>query len=282
MTRLPPAEPTANPSSSTASIPAVPTISSPSASTAQHQRIQTLHVLQDELNRAIEGHKKAALTAKHDGDLPAAKTALHLKKDATAHLEYVQAALDDSTMPAPNYHYETFTRTHEVMFSDIAEHEMEVTVVSVISVRPPAGYTTLSTYVACEVPYPNSDTAQKFQTSVVANTLSPQFNHAAKVFIDRKKPSFQRFLEKKQIVFTLYHSRFLVSDLVVARAELAIPELTEKAEVIKKVPVFAHYWVCEINLLTAYERWGSQTTTWRRTRNTCAHKDTTVKERYKV
>jgi hypothetical protein len=92
------------------------------------------------------------------------------------------------------------------------EHEMEINVIAGHSIRPPAGYTTLTTYILAEFGYPTANPV-KIQTASIANSLSPQYNLSMKVFIDRNK-TFQRFVEKKKIVLTIYHSRFLLSDVV--------------------------------------------------------------------
>eukprot|EP01112_Ceratiomyxa_fruticulosa_P021634 TRINITY_DN7680_c0_g5_i1.p1 TRINITY_DN7680_c0_g5~~TRINITY_DN7680_c0_g5_i1.p1 ORF type:complete len:803 (-),score=262.51 TRINITY_DN7680_c0_g5_i1:82-2490(-) len=199
-------------------------------------RQQTWDLIEKELNKRVLSLGQQALRANRDGDKQAAFNALRLKKEVAKDLDALALlkSVPSLKLPPPSFHFEIQTTTNELTFPNLADHEMEVTIVSAHSLKPPAN-TVLNCYILCEVNYPES-APQKFQTAVVPGT-DPEYNFTKKVQIERKK-SFQRFVEKKKVVVQVWHSRFLLPDLLIGRGEGVIQPLVEKSEVICNAPIF--------------------------------------------
>eukprot|EP01113_Clastostelium_recurvatum_P018901 TRINITY_DN2227_c0_g1_i2.p1 TRINITY_DN2227_c0_g1~~TRINITY_DN2227_c0_g1_i2.p1 ORF type:complete len:785 (-),score=252.31 TRINITY_DN2227_c0_g1_i2:70-2169(-) len=237
------------PSSATASSRSSPS-SSASATTSraappsyvneeEELRVQTWDLIEAELNKRVATLTQQALRANREGDKQTALVFLSKKRDVTKNLDAIKLV---KSMPLlklapPPYHFEHTSETFEVTFPNLANHEMEVCGLGCHSLKPPAGFSALTCYVLVEVLYPGDPSPpQKVQTGVVPG-LDPQYNHVQKVQIERKK-SFQRFLEKKKsIIVYVYHSRFLLADLLVGKGELSLQPLLDKSELVARVPI---------------------------------------------
>ena len=102
----------------------------------------------------------------------------------------------------------------------MSSHEMEIEIIRLIDVKPPSlNDKTLDLYVTCEIPYPNHERPQKFQTPVAKNSFSPGanyrrhlyfyvqltynftvFNFKQRIRIERNR-LFERFIKQKKLTF---------------------------------------------------------------------------------
>ncbi|VDL93081.1 unnamed protein product [Schistocephalus solidus] len=118
----------------------------------------------------------------------------------------------------PDYSFEQANLSSLNKNPDLGEDVLEVTVVRGISLPIPPGISgpeALDTYVTLELPYPNSDSPQKFSTAWARHTNQPTdyggFEASARFTVNRKARSFERLLQgPKTLKATVYYNRGLL------------------------------------------------------------------------
>lgn len=202
------------------------------------KRLKTFALLENMLVKQITNYHNRALAEKNAGRKNEAIGLLRQKKQWVADLELIRLA-QSSGARAPMYHIQTIEHKTEVVFEDLSQHEMELEVVRLIDVKPPSlNEKTLDLFVVIELPYPNPDKPQKFQTPVSKQSLSPEFNFKQKLRIERST-QLQRVLKNRRLQFEVFRpaSWFLGSPTSVGKCELKLVDLLDHAEISQQLDV---------------------------------------------
>ncbi|KAM8930566.1 coiled-coil and C2 domain-containing protein 1B [Pelodytes ibericus] len=142
----------------------------------------------------------------------------------------------------PPYHFEDKTLKIVRVFSELSSTEMLLIVVRGINLPAPSGTAPndLNAFVKCEFPYPSTEQPQKYKTSVIKNTNSPEYEQSFKLNINRNHRGFKRVVQTKGIKFEIFNKGIFLlrSDKQIGTANVKLDKLETQCEIREIVEVF--------------------------------------------
>jgi hypothetical protein len=171
------------------------------SSTMSFERIESLLKVQisecDQLCRyhLLENCREEALKFRKLGEF--------LKQD----IDIVIQAKSKQT-GVPRFTYRPIHLSYKKVITDISANELEIQVIQAIGLHATKETGPLNTFITCEFPYPG-DAGIKFDSAVVTSA-DPIYNVVKRLSIERNR-NFQRVLERKKLIVTLFNSNRLFS-----------------------------------------------------------------------
>eukprot|EP00794_Sanderia_malayensis_P004573 gene4573-5174_t len=195
-------------------------------SAAVYSRLETALRKQIKTSEANANHYKLL------GDLAAAKNFDTLHRASQQDLDTV-IMLKTNRHAVPKFHYEMKSFPIVKSHPELSDSELEINIIRCINIPLPSGYQPkdMYTYVNYEFPFP-SDSPQTGSTSVVKNTINPEFDQVFKVTIDRKNRSLTRVLRRQPLNFKISYQRgFLKSDKPLGQANIKLEQFNNKSTI---------------------------------------------------
>ena len=150
--------------------------------------------------------------------------------------ELLQKARDDPSKPEPpEFRRERRVTKKEIAFPDIGPKVVRIRVESVRDLFPACG-SACPTYLYLDCRFTDSAAPVTGASGTVSGTASPEYGHDFEVPIERTK-LYAKYFERKKVPFTVYHKRPLLKDVALARFEVPLAQMLNKAEAVIECPV---------------------------------------------
>ncbi|KAJ3007282.1 UNVERIFIED_CONTAM: Coiled-coil and C2 domain-containing protein 1B [Siphonaria sp. JEL0065] len=208
--------------------------------------LQTLHT---QLQTQIESCTQIAHYLLKSNQKPLAVEYHKRKKLYQSDLQVLDALIasaDGSMVTHPSFRYEVVRYQVEKQCADLGAEELEVSVLRGFDLSAKGtGVVSndLETYVVFDLGLPSGEEGKssaegKGQSSLVSKNMCPEYEFSKKVRIDRTSRQFHRHLERKRVVFDVYHQAkgwggisLFSKPVHIGRASVALSPLLTKTEV---------------------------------------------------
>jgi len=177
-------------------------------------------MLKNELQDQIKSCMKRRNEFKNTGDVANANRfeqwALTFKKDLNKIMMY-----HSSSQPVPKFHYEQKIFPSVLCFSEIPAGELELSIVQGVNLAK-----VCDTYVGYEFPFP-SESMPSGYTSVVKNSMCPEYNFDITFSIDRDSKPCQRIFKRHGVKLEVWSKGgFLRKDVSLGTVTIKLLPLT--------------------------------------------------------
>lgn len=150
--------------------------------------------------------------------------------------ELLKKARDDPSKPEPpEFKREKRVTKKEINFPDIGPKVVRIRVESVSDLFPACG-SACPTYLHLDFRFTDSSSPITGTSGTLGGTPSPEYKHDFEIPIERTK-LYAKYFERKKIPFVIYHKRPLLKDVPIARFEVPLAQMLNKAEVLMDCPV---------------------------------------------
>ncbi|CAF1579358.1 unnamed protein product [Didymodactylos carnosus] len=127
--------------------------------------------------------------------------------------------------------------------NDLAENDIEITVIRGINYPIPQGYTdkTLETFVHIAFPYP-SETSQQGKTKRVLGAQNPEYFEIFKFHIKRNDAKFKRLMSRKELKLIIYYrSGFMkMNEKILGTSSIKLQSLEDNCTIHESVDLYEH------------------------------------------
>lgn len=168
------------------------------------------------------------------------KAVLFLRKarQLEAQQELLKRARDDPSRPEPpEFRREKRVTRKEINFPDINPKAVRIHVESISNLFPACG-SACPTYLYLDFRFTDSSAPITANSGVVggSSVTSPEYKHDFEVPIERTK-LYAKYFERKKIPIAVYHKRPLLKHVLLAKFEVPLAPLLNKAEAVLECPV---------------------------------------------
>lgn len=195
-------------------------------------------------NLTIQIHAAKVNAVKHKAtDKSQAVLFLRKARQLESQQEQLKRARDDPSHPEPpEFRREKRVTRKEINFPDIGPKAVRIRVDSIQELFPACG-SACPTYLRCDFRFTESSAPITGSSGVVSCSSggggagSPEYKHEFEIPIERTK-LYAKYFERKKVTIGVYHKRPLLKDVQVARFEVPLAALLNKAEMALDCPVY--------------------------------------------
>ena len=217
--------------------PAMPTQSTIKRTDNEAEELR-LSIYDDLINNLTIQIHAAKVNAVKLKSVDKGKAVLFLRKarQLEGQQELLKKARDDPSKPEPpEFRREKRVTKKEINFPDIGPKVVRIRVESVRDLFPACG-SACPTYLYLDFRFTDSSSPITGTSGTVSGAASPEYKHEFDVPIERTK-LYAKYFERKKIPLTVYHKRPLLKDVALARFEVPLAQMLNKAEAVMDCPV---------------------------------------------